>query len=166
MFRGKKGYEMNKTKKLLLISLFIETAMLITPMKVFASSAEIDPNTMRNDVAGIIVNTLLIPLIPTLSAFIIALVKAKMADIKQNKYIDIAKDAVCTAVAAVAQTYVDEMKKAEAFDKDAMASALNLAKHKALAIMGTKAQEIVKNIYGDLDSWLENKIEYYVKLSK
>jgi hypothetical protein len=158
---------MYKTKKLFLsLLMIIITIMMITPIVAYAATTAGEPNTGQTDVTSIIINTLLIPLLPTVSAFIIALIKSKMTEVKQNKYLGVAEDAVCTAVTAVTQTYVDEMKKAQSFDKDAMKSAFNLAKSKALAIMGTKAQDIIKYVYGDLDTWLENKIEYYVKTSK
>ncbi len=153
-------------KRFSMILLIIIAIMMITPIVAFATTTAGESNTGQTDVTSIIINTLLIPLLPTVSAFIIALIKAKMTEAKQNKYLGVAEDAVCTAVAAVTQTYVDELKKAQSFDKDAMMSAFNLAKSKALAIMGTKAQDIIKYVYGDLNSWLDNKIEYYVKMSK
>ncbi|NLK87714.1 MAG: hypothetical protein GX279_09515 [Clostridiaceae bacterium] len=156
---------MYKAIKRFSIFFVIIAIMIITTMVAFATTEEAS-NTGQTDIISIIINTLLIPLLPTVSAFIIAMIKAKMNEVKQNKYLSVAEDAVCTAVAAVTQTYVDGLKKAQSFDKDAMLSAFNLAKSKALAIMGSKAQDIVKYVYGDLNTWLDNKIEYYVKISK
>jgi uncharacterized protein YsxB (DUF464 family) len=157
---------MKKVRKVLSVFFLIVIAiMMISPVIVFAA----DPSatdTGQGDVTGIIINTLLIPLLPTVSGFIVALIKVKMAEIKQNKYLNIAEDAVCTAVTAVSQTFVDALKKSQSFDNDAMRAAFNTARNKALTIMGTKAQDVIRYLYGDLDSWLENKIEYYVKISK
>lgn len=130
-------------------------------------------NENVNEIVNTVVKAVIIPLLPVLTAYLIALFKKKTAEAKQridnndfDKYITIAEDAVCTAVNAVSQTIVDTAKKTGTFDQATREEAFNQSKEKALAIMGSAAQTALKEAYGDLDSWLDNKIEYYVRKEK
>jgi hypothetical protein len=58
------------------------------------------------------------------------------------------------------------LKKSQSFDSEAMKTAFITAKDKALKLMGSEAQEIIKYLYGDINTWLDNKIEFYVKKLK
>lgn len=78
----------------------------------------------------------------------------------------IAEDAVCTAVTAISQTYVDSLKKSGTFDQAAKEEAFAMAKQKSLAIMGTAGQAALKVTYSDIDAWIDAKIEYYVNVNK
>lgn len=120
-----------------------------------------------------IMTLIVIPLLPIVSAYVIALIRKKTHAIEQqisndkvNNYIGIAEDAVCTAVISVGQTYVDSLKKAGTFDQIAQQQAFTLAKQKAITIMGAAAQRALNSAYADTDAWLDNKIEYYVNVNK
>jgi uncharacterized protein YsxB (DUF464 family) len=121
----------------------------------------------------VIMTAVIIPLLTVATGYLVAFIKKKIAELevkinsqKANKYLDIAEDAVCTAVTAVSQTYVDALKNNSQFDQAAQQEAFNRAKDKAIAIMGTAAQQALKEMYTDFDAWLDNKIEYYVNVSK
>lgn len=85
---------------------------------------------------------------------------------KASKYINEATDAVTTAVTAVSQTYVDALKKDNAFTKQAQLEALNRAKDTAISIMSEEAKEFIANAYGDLTTYLTAKIEENVRKQK
>jgi predicted histidine transporter YuiF (NhaC family) len=128
---------------------------------------------MSNETLNIIITAVIVPtlaaLIPLLVAFLNAKtneVKKKVDNEKLNAYVDIAEDAVETAVVSVAQTFVDTLKKQGNFDEEAQRIAFKEAKNKAIAIMGSSARDALAQAYGDLDAWIENKIEYYVKVEK
>jgi hypothetical protein len=117
--------------------------------------------------------TIAIALLPVVSAYLIALLKKKTADLEQKimnddlkGYVEIASDAVSTAVAAVTQTYVDGLKGTEGWTKEAQREAFDKAKSKALAIMGGSARSALEILYGDVNAWLEAKIEQAVKRTK
>jgi len=121
----------------------------------------------------VIMTAVIIPLLTVATGYLVAFIKKKIAELevkinsqKANKYLDIAEDAVCTAVTAVSQTYVDALKNNSQFDQAAQQEAFNRAKDKAITIMGTAAQQALKEMYTDFDAWLDNKIEYYVNVSK
>lgn len=83
-----------------------------------------------------------------------------------NYYIDIAQSAISTAVEATSQTYVDALKKAGCFDKEAQET----AKENALAIAKKMLTEEVRNaiteMYGDLDTYLDSMLETLVHQNK
>lgn len=75
------------------------------------------------------------------------------------KYVQEAADAVADAVLCVSQTYVDTLKKTGSFDVEEQKIALSLAKDRAVSLMSADARLILKKLYGDVDKWLESKIE-------
>lgn len=120
-----------------------------------------------------IMTAVVLPLLTVATGYLVAYIKKKIAELEEkinnqkvNKYLDIAEDAVCTAVTAVRQTYVDALKNSSQFDQTAQQAAFSMAKDKALAIMGTAAQQALKDLYEDFDAWLDSKIEYYVSAGK
>lgn len=116
---------------------------------------------------------IIFPLLVILVGHAMTLIKAKLEEIRVKsknelvkKLLTVAEDSVCTSVATIMQTYVDGIKKANLFDATSQQKAFNDAKKKAMAMMGQAALEAIKDTYGSLDYWLENKIEYYVRSQK
>lgn len=121
-----------------------------------------------------LINTLLtvviLPFLAVLTKYAVTYFKVKTDQLqskiqndKLNGYIDKAEDAVATAVTAVSQTFVDSLKKSGTFDEASAKEAFGKAKDKALLLISQDAKDALKDVYGDLDAWLDNKIEYYVK---
>lgn len=128
---------------------------------------------MSNETLNIIITAIIVPTIAALVPLFIAFLNTKTNELKQKvnnekltKYIDIAEDAIETAVVSVTQTFVDALKKEGNFDEVAMRIAFTEAKNKAILIMGDSAREALKQAYGDLDAWINSKIEFYVKQNK
>jgi len=124
---------------------------------------------MMNTVMTVVV----IPLLGIVTKYIVGLLKSKTTELEHiirnntiSKYINIAEDAIETAVISVNQTLVEELKKQGTFDRDAMEKSFHTAKNKALAIMGVSAESVLKDVYKDIDTWLDNKIEFYVNQNK
>jgi hypothetical protein len=127
-----------------------------------------------NDILDSIVRIVVIPLLPVITAFIIAFIKKKTAELQKNldnrdldKYLSIAEDAVITAVTTVNQIYTDDLKKKNgSLSPYEQKVAFEMAREKTLKILGNAALNMLSLIYEDIDSWLENKIEYYVNALK
>jgi hypothetical protein len=66
----------------------------------------------------------------------------------------------------VAQTYVDDLKKSGTFDLDKQKEALNKALNQAKDLMNNDMTNLVVEKYNDLDSWIINTIESYIKSTK
>lgn len=130
-------------------------------------------NYLASEMISTAITVVIIPILGIMTKYIVMLLKSKVAELEQNihneklnKYLNLAEDAIETAVISVNQTFVDTMKKQGAFDENAMEKSFHVAKNKALAIMGSAAVSALKEVYKDLDIWLDNKIEYYVKQNK
>ena len=128
---------------------------------------------MTQENLNLIIAVVIIPLagvlIPLLTSFISQKTKElkdKINDAKLDKYIDIAEDAVQTAVISTYQTFVSKFKGGDGWTPEVQKQAFDEAKMKAIAIMGTTAREALKAVYDDFDSWINNKIEAYVNVSK
>jgi ABC-type uncharacterized transport system permease subunit len=128
---------------------------------------------MSQETLNIILTSVVVPVLIALTTVIVNYLnklgtdlKAKADNRELDKYITIAEDAISTAVTSVTQTFVDTIKGTDGWDKEAMEQAFEDAKHKAILIMGFAAQEALNEAYGDVDEWIDNKIEAYVNRTK
>ena len=83
-----------------------------------------------------------------------------------NKYIDYATAIVLDVVNSISQTIVDGLKKEGKFTKEKQKEVFEKAKQEILSILTEETKIILSLVYGDLDKWLENKIEATVKAEK
>lgn len=83
-----------------------------------------------------------------------------------NKYIDYATGIVLDVVNSISQTVVDGLKKEGAFTKEKQEEAFQKAKEEILSILTEESKIILAAAYGDLDKWLNAKIEATVKAEK
>lgn len=120
-----------------------------------------------------IVDVCLIPLLGILTAYIVKLIKAKSAEIQNkvdndtaDKYIAMLDDTISACVIATTQTYVEALKKENAFTKEAQQEAFDLTFNAVMDVLAEDAKEYLTNIYGDLSAYISNKIEAKVNLNK
>ena len=106
-----------------------------------------------------LVTAVIIPLIIGIGNAIKNYVKSKTNNAKLEKYIDMANDAIVTAVAEVMQTFVTTMKKNGEWNTENASKAFELAKFKAVEIMGAEIKAAIPDVVGDFDAWLTAKIE-------
>lgn len=92
-------------------------------------------------------------------ALLTALIKSKVGNETLSRYLTEAVGIVKNAVKATYQTYVQSLKAAGTFDKEAQTAALEKAKYAALSQLSEDAREYIRSMYGDLDKWLETQIE-------
>lgn len=83
-----------------------------------------------------------------------------------KEYLGYAVTAVFDSVAYVAQTYVDSLKKAGKFTEEAAKEAFSMAKTRALELMSDEVKEFILMTYGDVNVWLQTKIEAEVNARK
>lgn len=77
-----------------------------------------------------------------------------------------ASDEIDAAVKATAQTYVDSLKKANAFDAAAQANAASMALETFKTLMGQAGMDALEDIIGDAEAWARSRIEAAVKENK
>lgn len=76
-----------------------------------------------------------------------------------DKYINMAQDLVVKCVKATNQTYVDSLKKNGAFDQNAWVTAFEKSKNNVLKLLSEAQKEVITEVYGDVESWLNMQIE-------
>lgn len=69
-------------------------------------------------------------------------------------------------VVTVTQIYVDSLKSQGAFDEAAQKIAFNKAKDMVIALLSHSAKEFINEHYGDVNLWLDSKIEETVQETK
>ena len=111
------------------------------------------------DIIALIIETALIPILAWGVAKLTSHLDKKIENETAEKYVNFAVDAVYTAVQQTMQTYVSALKKSGEWNEETAEIAFNNAKALALVTMGAKAQEVVAELAGDLDAWLDAKIE-------
>lgn len=93
-------------------------------------------------------------------AVFIEFIVAKTNDIKVQRLVREIGSAVSDAVAAMNQTYVNDLKAAGTFNEAEQKKALMRAVSAALKSMSRDAQDYIKsNFGGDTTQYLENRIE-------
>lgn len=106
-------------------------------------------------------------------AYLVALLKRETSKIEEQidnetaaKYIEMANDAISASVLYVSQVYVETLKKQNAFTKEAQIEAFNMAKERVLDILSDTCINALNEIYGDLDKYMQAKIEEVIYESK
>ena len=114
-----------------------------------------------------------IPLLGILTAYFVKWVNAKSAEIQNkvendtaDKYIAMLDDTICACVIATTQTYVDALKKDNAYTKEAQQEAFNLTYNAVMAVLTDEAKKYLTSVYGDLTAYITNKIEAEVQINK
>lgn len=120
-----------------------------------------------------ILEVCIIPLLGILTAYFVKWVNAKSLEIQNkvdndtaDKYIAMLDDTICACVIATTQTYVEALKKENAFTKEAQQEAFNLTFNAVMSVLTDDAKKYLSEVYGDLVTYITNKIEAEVNLSK
>ena len=120
-----------------------------------------------------ILEVCVIPLLGILTAYLVKFINMKSLEIQANvnndmadKYIAMVADTVSACVIATNQTYVEALKKNNAFTAEAQKEAFNLTYNAVMAILTEDAKEYLAEIYGDVAAYITNKIEAEVNISK
>ena len=114
-----------------------------------------------------------IPLLGILTTYLVKLIRKKNKELDEKvsnnisrKYIDMLADTITNCVVSTNQTYVDALKEANAFDKEAQKKAFELTYNKVMNVLTEEAKEYLTAIYGDLEIYITTKIESEVKFCK
>lgn len=125
-----------------------------------------------NEILNTIIKVSLVPLLTTLTGFLVNFIKVKANDIKARaksetgqKYIDLLSQTISNCVLATNQTYVDALKEQNVFDAEAQKEAFRRTYKSVMAILTQEAKVYLDNIYGDLNAYITEKIEAEVNLN-
>ena len=73
---------------------------------------------------------------------------------------------VLNCVQKTTQTFVDELKKKGEFTEEAAKEAFKMTKDTAISMLSLEAADIITDVYGDVDIYLDTLIEALVKQLK
>lgn len=128
---------------------------------------------MSNNILNIILTVVIIPILPTIAVYVVNFLRKKTAEFetktnneKVKKFLEITENSIETAVTSISQIYVDELKKTGTFDKTAQAEAFEMAKQKIMQTLSEGAKQVLIEIYGSLEAYIDSRIEYYVRIGK
>ena len=120
-----------------------------------------------------ILDVCIIPLLGILTAYIVKFINIKSKEIQNNvdsdtadKYIAMLADTITACVMATNQTYVEALKKKNAFTIEAQKEAFNLTYNAVMAVLTEDAKHYLAETYGDLTAYITTKIEAEVNVSK
>ena len=111
------------------------------------------------EIVSVAINSLILPILAWGVAELTKFLSVKIKNDTAEKYIKFAIEAVHSAVQEVAQTYVSTLKQSGEWNEETAEIAFENAKAIALVTMGTAAQDVIREMSGDLDLWLEARIE-------
>ena len=123
-------------------------------------------NEILMNVLSAVVTAVILPLISIGGARLITLINEKIKNDEAVKTQTTATDIVTNAVRSVFQTYVESLKNAGSFDKDAQEIALSKAKEVAMAQMSEEVKSYITTNYGSLEEWLTVQIEATINMLK
>lgn len=120
-----------------------------------------------------ILEVCVIPLLGILTAYFVKFINVKSGEIQNkidndtaDKYIAMLADTISACVIATNQTYVEALKKENAFTVEAQKEAFKLTYNAVMAVLTDDAKSYLTAIYGDLTTYITNKIEAEVNISK
>lgn len=125
------------------------------------------------NILGQIFEVFIIPVLGIAAVYICYLIKTKINTLKEKskneteaKYLDMLDKTICDAVLATTQTYVDTLKKEGKFDAEAQKIAFTKTYEAVMALLTIEAKKYLETAVGDLQTYVNNKIEAEVKLTK
>ena len=120
-----------------------------------------------------ILEVCIIPLLGLATAYLIKFIKIKSTEIQNkvnndnaDKYIQMVAETISACVIATNQTYVEALKKQNAFTAEAQKEAFQLTYDAVMTILTDDAKKYLTEIYGDVAAYITTKIEAEVNLSK
>lgn len=109
-----------------------------------------------------------------LSACIIALIRWKIEDIsvrvkdeKKRRFLDwVANDLIVKCINTTTQTYVNDLKNANNFNKEAQEKALKDTVDSVTQLLTDANKDLLNNYVGDAETWITTCVESHITESK
>lgn len=115
----------------------------------------------------------IIPLLAIITRSLVIYISTKKDELKNKtnnelakKYLDLLNDAIANCVIATNQTYVEALKKENAFTADAQKAAFEKTYQAVIATLSEEAQKYLPEVVGDLQTYITQKIEASVNQNK
>ena len=120
-----------------------------------------------------IIEVCVIPFLGIVAGVLIKFIKIKADEFCANsknetekKYINMISETISECVIATNQTFVEGLKKENAFDEEAQKKAFAMTLEAVLDVLSDDAKDYMTEVSGDVNVYLKNKIEAEVNLNK
>ena len=125
------------------------------------------------DLVPILVQIVLIPLLTALTGVAVKWINSKANELSANtdniylrQVIGMLNDSISTAVVAVNQTYVEELKKENAFTPEAQKVAFEKVYQTAMNSLTEQTKAYLNTYIGDIEQYVKDRIEQEVVINK
>lgn len=115
----------------------------------------------------------IIPLLAIITRSLVIYISTKKDELKNKtnnelakKYLDLLNDTIANCVIATNQTYVEALKKENAFTADAQKAAFEKTYQTVIATLSEEAKKYLPEVVGDLQTYITQKIEASVNQNK
>lgn len=115
----------------------------------------------------------IIPLLAIITRSLVIYISTKKDELKNKtdnelakKYLDLLNDTIANCVIATNQTYVEALKKENAFTADAQKAAFEKTYQAVIVTLSEEAQKYLPEVVGDLRTYITQKIEASVNQNK
>lgn len=115
----------------------------------------------------------IIPLLAIITRSLVIYISTKKDELKSKtdselakKYLELLNDTIADCVIATNQTYVETLKKGNAFTADAQKAAFEKTYQAVIATLSEEAQKYLPEVVGDLQTYITQKIEASVNQNK
>ena len=115
----------------------------------------------------------ILPLLGILTKMLIDFLKTKSQEVKEKaanettaKYIDMLTNTITSCVTATNQTYVESLKYKGEFTIEAQKVAFKDTYENVLKILSEDCKDYLREAFGDLETYITNRIEAEVKAQK
>jgi hypothetical protein len=113
-----------------------------------------------------VLDIFVIPMMLILTAYLIVVIRKKkqeleekIEDEKYHKYLDLLESTIIDCVIATNQTFVEALKKDNAFTEEAQKEAFNRTYNAVMTILSNDAKIYLETALGDLQAYITSKIE-------
>lgn len=125
------------------------------------------------DLVPILAQIVLIPLLTALTGVAVKWINSKANELSANtdniylrQVIGMLNDSISTAVVAVNQTYVEELKKENAFTPEAQKVAFEKVYQTAMNSLTEQTKAYLNTYIGDIEQYVKDRIEQEVVINK
>ncbi len=119
-----------------------------------------------NEIVEIVMKMVVIPVLPLLATYLVALIKKNITKIEQDvdnaqveKYLAIAEDVMIKAVVTTYETYTKSLKEQGSFGIEEQQIAFDKTVNAFNEMISDETYMVITEVYGDYEAYIKNQIE-------
>lgn len=125
------------------------------------------------EILKVIIEVCILPLLGVLTTFLVKYLQKKSDELIsktsneiEKRYLEMLTETISACVLSTQQTYVEALKKTDMFTKEAQQKAFQETYENIINILSDDCKNYLEMAFGDLQGYIQNKIEAQVKQNK